>query len=362
MVWYDLASCFDGLWGSKTYLDLYNTGVQNNSLNLIKKINEKTSLAIKTPVGISNKSEIQNTILQGENFSSTLCTSTLDVMSRECPLNLYKYKNSVNIPQMGFLDDIMNVTYCGLHTQQMNDYTNEEIRKRKMHFSEDKCKRMHIGNKVKKCKDILIDSWKLECKEENFKLCQSDSYQGKKPIANITEHLYLGEIVSHNLSNNANLALKIAKCQGIKNDINFILNNIYYGDHFFDIVKLLRNSMYLSVLIGNCEIWPNVTKNNIKCLESCDSKLLSQIMGVSNKGSYVLMLLEGGLLPIRHIIIMRRLNYVHTLLNMENSSLAKQVFQEQLKNPNKNDFSIQIQQNLIEFDIKLTFEEIEKIS
>ena len=74
------------------------------------------------------------------------------------------------------------------------------------------------------------------------------------------------------------------------------------------------------------------------------------------------MLLEGGLLPIRHIIIMRRINYVHTLLNMENSSLAKQVFQEQLRNPNKNDFSNQIQQNLIEFDIKLTFEEIEKIS
>ena len=222
LIWYDLASCFNGLWGTKTYLDLYNSGVQNNSLNLIKNINEKTWVAFKTPVGISNKSEVQNTILQGENFSSTLCTSTLDVMSRECPIIPYKYKNSVNIPQMGFLDDIMNVTYCGMHTQQMNNYTNEEIRKRKMHFSEDKCKRMHIGRKVKECKDISIDSWKVECKEENLTLHQSDSYQGKELIKSATEHLYLGEIVSQNLSNNANISSKIAKCQEIKNDINDI--------------------------------------------------------------------------------------------------------------------------------------------
>ena len=40
LVWYDLASCFDGLWGSKTYLDLYSNGVQDKSLNLILKINE----------------------------------------------------------------------------------------------------------------------------------------------------------------------------------------------------------------------------------------------------------------------------------------------------------------------------------
>ena len=40
LVWYDLESCFDGLWGTKTYTDLYHNRVQNNSLNLIKKINE----------------------------------------------------------------------------------------------------------------------------------------------------------------------------------------------------------------------------------------------------------------------------------------------------------------------------------
>ena len=140
LVWYDLSCCFDGLWAAKTYLDLYNNGVQNNSLNLLHKINQKATISVKTPTGISEKSEIKNKIMQGENFSSTLCTSTLDVISKQCPIEPYKYRNSVNIPKLGFLDDILDITYCGSHTQIMNSYTNKEISKRKLQFSVDKCK------------------------------------------------------------------------------------------------------------------------------------------------------------------------------------------------------------------------------
>ena len=117
LVWYDLASCFDGLWGAKTYLDLYSNGVNNNSLNLIYKINQRATISIKTPVGISEESEIANKIMQGENFSSTLCTSTLDLVSKECPLKPYKYRNIVEIPKVGFLDDILDITYCGIPAQ-----------------------------------------------------------------------------------------------------------------------------------------------------------------------------------------------------------------------------------------------------
>ena len=68
LVWYDLECCFDGLWTAKTYIDLYANGVRNNSLNLIHKIGQKASIAIKTPVGITNRCEVKNKIMQGENF------------------------------------------------------------------------------------------------------------------------------------------------------------------------------------------------------------------------------------------------------------------------------------------------------
>ena len=336
LVWYDIESCFDGLWGTKTYHDLYLNGVQNNSLNLIHKINQKASISIKTPVGTTEKCEIKDKIMQGENFSSILCTSTLDLVSKNCPVEPYLYRNTVKIPKIGFLDDILDITYCGLHTKQMNIYTNEEISKRKLRFSVDKCKRMHIG-KYEKCKEIEIDYWKINNKEENFKTYQEDSYQGKIQIKSTDKYLYLGEIICKSLTNKENISSKIAKCQGIKNDINFILNNIFYGDHFYDIMKLLRNSMFLSVLLGNCEVWPFVTKNDIKRLESCDRNFLANVMEVSTKGSYILMLLEGGLIPIRYLIISRRLNYLQNLLKSDNSCLAKQVLNKQSDKPYKQD-------------------------
>ena len=85
-------------------------------------------------------------------------------------------------------------------------------------------------------------------------------------------------------------------------------------------------------------------------------------MGISSKGSYCLMLLEGGLLPIKHIIISRRLNYLQNLLKSDSSSLSKQVFLEQCKKPNKQDWATQILKDLDEFQISLTFNEIENLS
>ena len=85
------------------------------------------------------------------------------------------YRDAVKIPKAGFLDDLLDITYCGLHTQQMNNYTNEEISKRKMHFSLDKCKRMHIG-KYKKCANIEIDNWEVKCEEKNLSILPKNSY------------------------------------------------------------------------------------------------------------------------------------------------------------------------------------------
>ena len=74
------------------------------------------------------------------------------------------------------------------------------------------------------------------------------------------------------------------------------------------------------------------------------------------------MLLEGGLLPISHLINLRRINYLYSLLKMKNSALAKQVFQEQLKKKQKHDWATLMLQNLDEFGIKLSLEEIERLS
>ena len=109
--------------------------------------------------------------MRGENISSILCTSTVDKVSKDCPLENFKYQNVIEIPKLGFVDDLLDINKCGVETKNMNAYTTEEIGKRKLQFSADKCVRIHIkaknGVEEKECEKISIEGWKEETYEED---------------------------------------------------------------------------------------------------------------------------------------------------------------------------------------------------
>ena len=102
---------------------------------------------MKTPVGVSERKKISNIILQGESVSSISCTNTLDIVSKECKKEPYVYRNEVQIPKLSFVDDMCDVQVCDKRTREMNEYTMEEMNKRKLQMAADKCHRIHIGKK-----------------------------------------------------------------------------------------------------------------------------------------------------------------------------------------------------------------------
>ena len=137
LVFYDLAQAYDSLWVSRTLVDLFENKVDTNLLNVIHELSKKNTISIKTPVGISDTEEIEDTVMQGETISSILCTSTMDKVSKDSPIENIKYKKEVDIPQLGFVDDVMDVKKCGIETVMMNNFTRSEINKRRLQFSAD---------------------------------------------------------------------------------------------------------------------------------------------------------------------------------------------------------------------------------
>ena len=63
-----------------------------------------------------------------------MCT-TVDTIDN--PVNKLKYKDSIEIPELGFVDDLCDINKCGKLTKEMNNYTSTEINKRRLQFSED---------------------------------------------------------------------------------------------------------------------------------------------------------------------------------------------------------------------------------
>ena len=278
LVFYDLAQAYDSLWVSHTLVDLFENKVDTNLLNIIHELSKNNKISIKTPVGISDSKEIEDTIMQGETISSILCTSTMDKVSKESPIETIKYKKEVDIPQLGFVDDVMDVKKCGKETVMMNELTRSDINERRLQFSADKCVRMHIQNKhnknPKKCKDIYIDGWTEKVIKVESKLSKEDVHQGEISIKNVDNHLYLGDVVEKNGSNRMNVLSRAAKGQGVIRDIFQILEGTYFGSFYFEALKVMREAMLMSVITNNLEAAFNITAKDIKTLNDLNCQLL----------------------------------------------------------------------------------------
>ena len=65
----DYRQCFDSMWLDETINDLYETGLVNDNLNLIYKLNNKNKVAVVTPHGLTERVEMDQLVMQGENFA-----------------------------------------------------------------------------------------------------------------------------------------------------------------------------------------------------------------------------------------------------------------------------------------------------
>ena len=112
---FDVEKCFDSLWLEEYVNDLYDIGFQNEKLAILHLENQIADIAIKSSNGITNRASIQNIVMQGTVWGSLFCTTTMDKIGQMMYENkhlLYKYKNQVEIPSLGMVDDIMSIQKC----------------------------------------------------------------------------------------------------------------------------------------------------------------------------------------------------------------------------------------------------------
>ena len=276
--------------------------------------------------------------------------------------------DSVEIPKLGFVDDLLDANRCGKETKEANRYTTDQINKRKLHFSTDKCVRMHVkskGNNEKKeeeCESLHIDEWRLETFEEEGKTKVKDVYKGKAEIKTEKEHVYLGNIIESNGSNRKNILSRVKKGQAAIKDINQILNGVFFGPFYFEVLMLLRETLFMSVITHNLEVSFNLTDADLKLLEDLDLQLLRGCLLLGRKSSRCLIFLELGLTNVSFIIKKKRVMYLFNLLTCDDTSLVSQVFREQAKKVERNSWTHRVIKDLEELEIGLSFEQISQMS
>ena len=68
----------------ETINDLYETGLKNDNLNMIYKLNENNKVAVVTPHGLTDRVDINKIVMQGENLAPLECSVQIDTSERMC--------------------------------------------------------------------------------------------------------------------------------------------------------------------------------------------------------------------------------------------------------------------------------------
>ena len=361
---FDYKQCFDSLWLKECLNDLYESGVQDDSLALLYSINSHVKVAVKTPVGRTNRKSIFNVITQGDVFSPIFCSNQVDTIGKECLQDkkyLYRYRDEVDIPPLTMVDDLLCVSECGHQSQMLNAYINHKTSNKKLQFGTGKCKRLHIGNKEKqyKCTNMLVDKW-IEVESDNDGII--DSYAGEEDMEEKTEEKYLGDLISSDGKNMKNIKARIAKGKGIVIRIFNILENVPFGKHFFEIAMILRDTLLISSLLYNSEAWYNVTIAELDLLETVDLMFLRKLLRAPKNTPKEMLFLELGCIPIRQIIMEKRIGFLHYILNEDKESLIHRFFITQMKNRKKNDWVSTVLNDLKTLDMKLEMGQIKTMN
>ena len=188
-----------------------------------------------------------------------------------------------------------------------------------------------------------------------------DKEGDQKSLLEVTNEKYLGDVIMSTGSNSLNIKERMRRGYGAVNQIMQMLEELCLGRHYFQCANLLRGSLLLSTLLSNSEAWYNVTKNDIENLEKVDEALLRKVFSAQCSTPLEVLYLETGTIPIRYILISRRLNFLHYILNQPTDSLLRNVFDAQVNNPIGGDWVTQVEMDKKDLKLSLTFDQIRLI-
>ena len=116
--------------------------------------------------------------------------------------------------------------------------------------------------------------------------------------------------------------------------------------------------MLINGIMTNFEVWYGVSDAEISQLGKVDEYLLREIMDAHSKTAREFLYLETGTIPLRFLVMSRRLSYLHHLLTRNENELIHKFFKAQERCPIKDDWVTQIKEDREYLKLDMTNEEI----
>ena len=88
----------------------------------------------------------------------------------------------------------------------------------------------------------------------------------------------------------------------------------------------MREGLLLGGLLTNAESWINISKRDIEQLEKPDTILQKKALSTVGNPSKAFTMLELGLIPVRYILMKKRMLFLQYILKEDKDSMIYNVF------------------------------------
>ena len=110
--------------------------------------------------------------------------------------------------------------------------------------------------------------------------------------------------------------------------------------------------MFINCVLTNSEVWFGLRESNLKEIEDINRTLLRKALKCPISTPKEAYYLELGIMPVSCIVKLRRVHYLHYLLQTDKRSMLRKFFQAMYENPTKDDGTEQVLKDLNDLNIK----------
>ena len=316
---YDISKFFDRENLQDGMNSLYNCGISGKLYRLMFEMNKKTVLRVKTGVGLSESVNLGENITQGSIGGALISTVNLDYTVN----NFFKdsqYEISycdIRLQPLIFQDDLSRLSSSPKDAQAGNIFIEACMESKLLDLNVDKSCFIILGDKK------MVQNTRKELSNCPLSLCGN-------PMKEKVSDKYLGDFI-HTSGPSQSVECTISNRYG-RTLLGILETRAIIDDCRINTVGGIQSGLdywemaYLPSLINNCQTWTKISDSSIKMLEDLQNTMYQILLNVPRTCPKPALCWELGGIQMELRIVMSKLNFVWHLSNLDDKSLAKEIF------------------------------------
>ena len=294
----------------KALIEAYMNGVQGQSWQCYKMINESKVCIPVIPSGKCSPVEMKNVFAQGSCDAVLMAWPLMDVDSKyqNDPFVENCFIEGVLINRLSFVDDLSEFSKSGRESDMRNVGAEVFEKKNRLKYKIPKCKVMNNSNDP-------VEVWLND-----------------QLLTEVGEHEYLGTLISEDGERLAEMIRRVNQSNSVANEIFLICRETELANICLRYVKILISACLDNKVKYGCALW-NIIKSKkvIDQLNGIKPRLLKRVMQLPLSTPSAAILYEFGINDLSLEVLMEKIVLAILVLQLDESRIARRLLQPMME-------------------------------